>query len=1220
MDVLTHWQKKPLSVTLWDPRKKRSNGEFTFLGSVSAKIAAAAKSAGPAAVEFYGASRAAKIAKTTIVTDVEVFPEDNFMTLREKIYLATGVPVYRQHIYDPADFWTPYNVWTDKKNEINIADALEGTLIKGLHVDQRLYAARAQLRVEARDTFTLVGKRASRRYYVVDLNTFVTPVHSQLQDAISDRYLNDLIYWGFIVKYWPTLTQDAFTVYILEETSMTATYPDMAPAPRDLQTRFRYERDIIVRKYTAAVRARAALGMNFAITQFVAAIVSVSVKLNVRNIFDQTRVTEKIPEIRAWVTVGSDRIMVQRQHISAPAIEFPSLETFRRGITFAITLRREPTPQYLWLSIHPNGKYYMRSTFREEDNMNFCDIYDMLRANVRPIINTINEMGRVAFAIGSRIEPLKTDKLIYQGLNIAMFWRQIVTPAGFKAVRESLEEYITAGIVAPKSTSAVDRIDAVFRKGIYEYDSEQIDRVLSVAADVDNRNQYAYMSNPSIHAKWIVNYGGRSLTIAQRDTDIRIDIVDVREDEFAIFRDYIAVHFWTLGNDKKFAATLQRSEYGTDRRLRRLREQDPSLYNLSRLGSDRNYSKICQGVRQPSIYDRREIENLPAKERANLTKYWNFTKDEPAWYGCPDKVHSHIGFIIGVHPAGWCMPCCNKRPREGDAQKACLERRELDTSAAGSRHVMVYGKEIPPERLSFAHPDVAAIFGRTQVYLEGTTTQTNVSEYNIIFAVARVMGVTIDSLSQRLARALTEQMYDTVIDLCAGFSRGAVIAQILSAPSTSRLDWREIQTRLIYSLFNVGIILFNDTSDSVIVHVPQIVLDARPAKIIYVMQTPRGFVYPIIIADNVEYSRDGTASARIFDAAAAPAPALLATATPPSDKFDLAAAQALVGDDVKITRKYVNLRNLCYAVAFSTRLGSVYITIDYSSHRPDGVPVETRGVDIAAEPLPAKAAEALLKLAELEIRDKMRPRDAAYTIWNLKNGLQVYVTDSADGAAGDAQVRICDYDPVQINAAILAREAPPPTRANEEFYKQSIYNVILMTLSEMFDRERDQEMRDTILRVASTGDIDSLSALTPIDLFIIRTTLKFSGMKGLRQILTGAFDFDRVTLRKIQSVQRGEAVKIVQDLLSGAIIEGDPSFDRDFPNMYTSCRINAEQPFCRGTKLVVRGLQDYIGVIVDDLRNPLLVNVIFSELWVNTIIDELRFTSNPDDKVTVYKL
>lgn len=1226
MDVLDHWKKKPLTITVWNPLTGQATNVYTFVGTVPQKVLSSLRSGGAKinhAAEYYGAGKAAKISKTTIVSDYEVFPEDNFMTVREKIYLATGIPVYRQHLCDFETAWTPYNIWTDKRNDINIANVKnDTTAIKGVFVDQKLYSQRSQIRIEAHDTFMLIGKRASRKYTVVDIAVFVTPAHSQLQDAINDKYLGELIYWGFVAKYWPTMSQDAFNAYIRDESKMSVVYPDMATPKRELEIRYRGEREIVSAKYHGVVRAKNALEMNFAITQFTAAIISVSVKLNLRNIFDQTRVSPQIPEIRAWLPVGNERVMVQRQHITAPAIEFPALELFRRGITFAIMIRDQPSTQYLWLSIHPNGKYYMRSTYREEDGMNFCDVYEMLRVRVKPIIDSINQMGRIAFALGSKIESLKTDKLIYQGLNIALFWRQTVTIPAFKKIRESWDKYINAGIVAPKSTSSQDRIDLVFRKGIYEYDPEQIDRVLAASVDVDNRNQYSYLSNPNIHSKWMINYGGRTLSVSMRDTDIRIDIVDIREDEFIIFRDYVYVHFWTLSQDSNFTSLLRKVEFGTDRRLRRLREQDPKLYNLSQLGSDRNYSKICQGVRQPSVYDRREMEKLSARDRASLTKYWNFTKDEPAWYGCPDGVHKHIGFIVGVHPAGWCMPCCNKKQKDNAVTQSCLTERSFGVEASGSRHVMVYGKEVPIERLSHMKTDVAGLFSGGTYYLEGTEQQTAVPDYNIVFAVARVLGMTAGELAQKLARGLTESFYDYAIDLCAGYSRAAVIAQLIETPHTSRLEWREIQTRLIFNLFNIGVVLFMDISDTTIVYMPQIVIDASPSRIVYLMQTQRGFVYPIVNADNVAYSRDGTVRSRVFDAAEKPFVGLRAGAEAQrhGERFDLETVRKFEDANTKIVRKYVNLRNLCYAVMFSTARGHVYLSIDYSSHRPDGIEISTDALQISEIELSGDAALAFASENDLATKEIMTPRDSNYSIIVLENDKHMYV-NAGTRAHASTRTRVIDYNPVEINRAILSRAVAAPGSANAELYRQSIYNIILMTLSEEFDKERDNAMRERILRTAAAGEIETLQGiLPPIDYFIIQTTLRFSGVKGLRQNLSYSFDFDKVSLQKIQQSSREDALKIIQSLLKDTIVEGEPNLDTIFPNMYTTCKINPTQPFCKGAKLIVRDLASYIDVIADDLRNPLLTNVIFSELWSNTIIDELHFNANPDDKITVYKL
>src|SRR5690606_19690082 len=87
------------------------------------------------------------------------------------------------------------------------------------------------------------------------------------------------------------------------------------------------------------------------------------------------------------------------------------------------------------------------------------------------------------------------------------------------------------------------------------------------------------------------------------------------------------------------------------------------------------YSIICQGPNQPIIYSQDEIKDIAAYRRKRLVKYWNFTYEEPVYYECPNSQYPHLNFMSGYHPAGYCLPCCKKRPMtDGDEIDNCMSR------------------------------------------------------------------------------------------------------------------------------------------------------------------------------------------------------------------------------------------------------------------------------------------------------------------------------------------------------------------------------------------------------------------------------------------------------------------------------------------------------------------------------------------------------------------
>jgi hypothetical protein len=222
---------------------------------------------------------------------------------------------------------------------------------------------------------------------------------------------------------------------------------------------------------------------------------------------------------------------------------------------------------------------------------------------------------------------------------------------------------------------------------------------------------------------------------------VKFEVPDIRESESHTLYRYIVnfIHNATQLQRTAPAAATTANAAPTARKLKKMQEYDPELYDLARHGSKKLYSTICQNPRQPIVYTADEVAKLPRKELDKLTEYWNFTLNTPAYYGCPSARHPHLSFIVGKHPKHYCMPCCNKRPvaapeppakdkpRHGherargrppkqDAAAAAVGKKamitaeclrthkfiesELDDMSALSRHVISYGKDVTPERLS----------------------------------------------------------------------------------------------------------------------------------------------------------------------------------------------------------------------------------------------------------------------------------------------------------------------------------------------------------------------------------------------------------------------------------------------------------------------------------------------------------------------------------------
>lgn len=715
----------------------------------------------------------------TYVRDVAIYPEDKYDELKNKIYLATGIPPYRQHLFyfENNRPQTLYKLYTDGivSADIRALSATGSTTIHGIPIDKSIYDQREISKVESMDTFQTLGDTLplDNRIFVVDLGAITNVRRTQLLELLKDTYQFELLYYGAILKYWPQLTLDCFRDYIADETDLQNKYPDLAPTLSTLRTVHKAERAIVDANYRnmsklLAFSESGAFGL--AITQMIAQVNGSGIMLNIRNVFEYFHTSMHIPEIRAWVDHENRKYLLVKKHVQSDEILFPTAATLRTGITFAISVRAkenakenakinvkvgadsadsadsadgadgadsadsadipnvqeifrsdiddpqgeihggESSPaRYMFLNIWPSGRYHIKSSWNEEDELGFDETTAVMKKHVDPIIAEINKLGYYAFISMGKLAHIHPRNLTYQSLTICLFWKRVMTDATYKLVRARWDPYFRAQIVGARNVQQFDKYELMLQKGMYQFDNTAIERIISASNNITMNNYYAHLSNQQIGQKWRQNYSGRVLRMSHRTTDIRFEISDIREQEFKTAQVYILGFIYSAAHDSEIRASLEsRRDYTDVKKLRKLREQDPELYNLRKHGSKKVYSIVCQNQRQPIIYTDDELRSMSAKDKQALVEYWNFTLGRPAWYGCPSRQYPHLSFMVGVHPKHYCLPCCNKKLRTDDESRkarvntGCLRNHEWKDEADGglSRHIMNYGKDIEVGRLS----------------------------------------------------------------------------------------------------------------------------------------------------------------------------------------------------------------------------------------------------------------------------------------------------------------------------------------------------------------------------------------------------------------------------------------------------------------------------------------------------------------------------------------
>ena len=673
-------------------------------------------------------------------------------------------------------------------------------------------------------------------------------------------------------------------------------YPLLAPDIEILRARLSLEKSIAERvhayRFPRDPRARPSIAVTSA--EVMVNPEGLQTRISARNVFDWIPTSPVLLATTARFETTDPNsgtaasVAASRRHVSsymprvATAIDWFAARPPRKSAVAFATLRagagaeteRAGSGLIAYMTLGEDAQYNVSSQWREDDRVPFEQVKKDLSAATASLIGSVNSMGGAALPFGGSLRAIEgTHSASFGSITASAFWPHAVTTEGFKQIKNRWRDYEKAGIVGIKGLQQAGAYVLLFRKGIVGYDPSALERSTirrvagtSTAPDksaeetVSVANRYAYLTDVSVLARWNTLYGGRTVRVYHRATDIRIEVVGAEGmGEFDIIRQYLfafldgLLHGPTRVEGLSLERHAPRHEHEGEtlrgpgsRRLRRLQERDPNLFDLKKYDENATvYSVLCQADRQPHVYNEEEIGSLPAKKKAGLTKYWNFTENRPAYYECPSAKYPYLSFRAGQHPLGWCLVCCKKtRPAPGSraaiTNEECMRSRKRETEPdeeSASRHVLSYGKVVPVGRVSEIAPSVSrgilheAVPHPFSLKIVGVPQSApSVPDAGFMYAAASAVaddGETLDDVVRNLAK-ICLKMEDSYGTLGSGaamsFSSAESLADSLvkafaeRSPDLTPISpggavggtWREIVKDLVRLAYGVEIIMLVD--------------------------------------------------------------------------------------------------------------------------------------------------------------------------------------------------------------------------------------------------------------------------------------------------------------------------------------------------------------------------------------------------------------------------
>src|SRR3990172_7988322 len=749
------------------------------------------------------------------IYDISIYSEDKFSELREKIYLGLGIPFYRQHIFYIGAGQTQilYRLYIDILYQIDIRRLTKYSMnILGIPIDKEIYDERDNIRIEALDTFRLVGNclSANNILYVVDLNIIIEKIKSELVNIFDDTYQFELFYYGFIIKYFPHFDIEALKAYLENEGTMSSKYPELAKSKSTLKAKYMHEREILDSIYKTTKQPG---NISLAITQITASPAEIKYPVNIRNLFDKFATNIYYPEVRAYIEYENKKYYLRKTYVTDKnKITFPV--NIKRGIVIAVSLKKEDQE-----SFHKRRTVTIRES----------------------------ELSRYMF--------------------------------------------IKSGIVKLRPYQQESGYEFVFMKGMTEFELSTIEKVISAGTQFKITNYYSYLTNNLIKQKWDQLYSGRITKIIHRTTDIKFEVMNIHEKEFALFKRYIINIIYHMS--LKISTYIKHTDITAIRKLKKLKEFDPELYNLKKHGSRKIYSIICQKPNQPNVFTENEYMELQGNEKKNVIKFWNFTMNRPAYYTCPNKKYPHLSFKSSIHPKGYCIPCCDKGAAvEGSkrelANKICLKKYVYtdDETEIKSKYVIIYTKEIAPNRIAkMPTSSIRNLFYNIQYkdsnlsyYVFGVPQDTFlIDSIGIIYSYANILDISMEEFIKDISENITEDVFNTLLNgelydyfsdaksFASGLKELFINGRLLTVEERRLDEWNRIFLELMFRIKNIYTILFIDeTGKGENITLKLTGLESKEEYKYVIIIKKHDKYYPIYLLNITEYFKEEKINKKIY--------------------------------------------------------------------------------------------------------------------------------------------------------------------------------------------------------------------------------------------------------------------------------------------------------------------------------------------------------------------
>jgi hypothetical protein len=932
------------------------------------------------------------------VTELNVYPIDNILEFKRKVAYYTKIPIYRQHLWYkhkgksyPAQYVLNLNGAPVNVDIERLISHYTGTnkmdVIEDIPVNLNYYKNKDFIHVSALDTFTLLlnnlEKYGVTEYFITDLN-YILDTDESFRKILKDSYQTEVIYYGFIMIYFPMITNLVFIDYLKNESNIVDVYPELSISKSDMKTKLEREAIIVQEAYDSTEQEKQLSKKLF--SSVISTIVSINdysqsidSVLILRNLFDLFELNEYIPYCKAHLLYENRVITLKKAYHN----ELEVKENIPLNSLLIKIRINQDTTEHIRLIIFKNGNFIIRTSWREEAHMSFEKITKVVMDKVNPIIQKINKMDNRIKHYDVKMHLVSKQNIQFTESAFSFYYEDDITESKYGVFKSILDEYQKAGIIQSKDVISMG-YEYFFRKGMYCFDAARLEK------SITTQNYYDFLSNGVVQQKWITIFERtRLFQIINVASKLKVLVSGMRDDlEIHIFQMFLLAMIQifqrtTSDKGKSIISSV------TKKSLKNLKQQDPMLYDFKKLyRSPVVYSKICQKPHQPTILSEEEYQKLDSERKKSTIKYWNFTKEKPAWYTCPNPKYPFIKFITGYHPRNFCIPCCKKvemsdkvNKIKQNVHKICMQNHtytgEKVILTKASHYIATYGKDIEVGRICrLPENTLEPLFFDTYspdggidqeciksegYYLFGVDQHLpSLSYIGLLYCVVHSLNLSVDAFLKQCGERIKKQpdkfriLLDGNASMYFADYRELLDVVYLLEDNTilknkySSVPWNDLFKSIVYYYFGVNCIMFEDQQkeriDMILPKNLKTYSEMFPSthKNLVILKRKQKF-YPVYLLNTEVFKRTGAIEERLFHNESGIVTTVQAVVRKhfeqqTYDKIKPFIDLSIVKDFIKttkvgeITHYFINYTNLCYAILVKFENTFVYFPVAASHY------------------------------------------------------------------------------------------------------------------------------------------------------------------------------------------------------------------------------------------------------------------------------------------------